>query len=234
MTSAPGSPRGWPATFRRRSRASTWPRPGWPPAARTGRVEPGGGGVRRRGRRPGPAGGRRVRARAVHQAVHARRRAARFPGRPGRLDRREGHRLERGHRRRPARVRPGPAARHADPVLGHRHHHLVAAALLGLRATTPAPRCRPAIRRTCPPRSASSAASGSRSPSRPANWPSGTSRVTSWAEHDRGGHFPAVAEPAAAGRRHCATCSGRCARTPGKGARTPAEPGTAIRPPSGT
>ena len=95
--------------------------------------EPGGGGVRRRGR--GLDGRRRrVRARAVHQAVHARRRAARFPGRPGRLDRREGHRLERGQPRRPARVRPGPAARHADPVLGHRHHHLVAAALLGLRA----------------------------------------------------------------------------------------------------
>ena len=30
MTSAPESPRGWPATSRRRSRASTWPRPGWP------------------------------------------------------------------------------------------------------------------------------------------------------------------------------------------------------------
>ena len=105
------------------------PRPGRP-----GAEQPGGGGIRSPRSTAWTAGEGGYAHEQSTKPVHARRRAARFPGRPGRLDRREGHRLERGQPRRPARVRPGPAAGHADPVLGHRHHHLVAAALLGLRA----------------------------------------------------------------------------------------------------
>jgi hypothetical protein len=72
---------------------------------------------------------------------------------------------------RTASLRPRPAAGHPHPLLDHRHHHLLHAALPGL---PPQPRQQETHPRS-PPRSASSAASVSRFPSRPTSSPSATS-----------------------------------------------------------
>ena len=74
--------------------------------------------------------------------------------------------------------------------------------------TTRGPRCRPAIRRACPPRSASSAASGSRFPSHPVNWPSGTSPLPAGLSTTGAGTSPRWPSPGC-WRRRCAMCSGQ-------------------------
>ena len=114
---------------------------------------------------------------------------ARLAGRPRRLDRREDRRLEQHHRRRAAGVRPGPAAGHADPVLGHRDHRVLAAALLG---GAPYARQRAASRPPAPVPTAVSVFGGERVPlpKPPRELAERYFTLTGWQEHDRGGPLP--------------------------------------------
>jgi pimeloyl-ACP methyl ester carboxylesterase len=109
----------------------------WTPAER---------GLRRRRRGLVRRGGQ-LRPPARHEARHGRCRPARLACRAGRVDRREDRGLEQCGRRRAAGVPPRPAARHPDPLLGHRDDHLGDAPVLEL---SPHRGSRSAARRSVP------------------------------------------------------------------------------------